>query len=158
MFPRTMPQRWLVVAVLPIVGLALLWWADQQLIDIRTTQGATFQRSAWWIILGWLLTMIAAGVMFGVAASLTRTVAGKATLGATLLAGILPLATVVYYFMFFVGGWWSPLRLSSFTAFLVSHAAIAVSCVVIGFLAAGLLPRRSADEPTDPSVERIRSL
>ena len=64
---RLSPQKWVGVGALPVVGLFLLRWADEQFIDIRQAIASTFEVTGWPLI-GWLLTMIAAGVMFGLAA------------------------------------------------------------------------------------------
>jgi hypothetical protein len=131
------------VAVLPIIGFVLLWWADQQLIDMRTNMDSTFELSPWWTVLGWLLTMVAAGAMFGLAGGLAGADVSKANVGARFVAGIFPLAIVVHFFSFFALGW-PPIRINTVGAFLISQATVVVSCVVVGFLGAGLVAHRVA--------------
>jgi hypothetical protein len=131
------------VVVLPIIGFGLLWWADQQTIDMQTTMGSTFEFPAWWTVLGWLLTLIAIGVMFGLAAGLAGANSGRANAAAVFVAGIIPLAVVVYYFGVFALRWF-PIRINAVLAFLINPATVTVSSVVVGFLGAGLMARLAA--------------
>jgi hypothetical protein len=134
------PRRWAGLVVLPIAGFALLWWADQQLIGMRTDIVSMRSLAPWWTTAGWLLTMVAAGVTFGIAAGLAGTPMSKANVGATFVAGLLPLVVVAHYFSFFVFGW-SPIGINPLGAFLFNDAAAVVSCVVVGWLTAGLVRR-----------------
>jgi hypothetical protein len=148
------PRRWAGVAILPIAGFFLLWWADQQLIDMRSDMILMRSLGPWWMVAGWLLTMVAAGVMFGMAAGLAGTPMSKANVGATFVAGLLPLAIVGHYFSFFAFGW-SPIGISPVAAFLYSNATAVVSCVVVGWLASGLV-RPIPTPNSDLTVERAK--
>lgn len=134
---RVSPRRWAGIVVLPIAGFVLLWWADQQFIDIRNEMISMRSFAPWWTIAGWLLTMVTAGVIFGLAAGLARGPMSKANVGATIVTGLLPLVIVAHYFSFFAFGW-SPMGINPLGAFLFSDATVVVSCVVVGWLAAGL--------------------
>jgi hypothetical protein len=134
------PRRWAGLAVLPFAGFALLWWADQQFIDLRSGVISMRSLAPWWMVAGWMLTVVAAGVTFGMAAGLAGTPMSKANVGATFVAGLLPLVIVAHYFSFFAFGW-SPIGISPVGAFLYNHATVMVSCVVVGWLAPGLVRR-----------------
>jgi hypothetical protein len=137
---RVSSRRWGGVVGLPVVGFALLWWAAEQLDAVRMSLGSTFEMPAWRFV-GWLLTLIAAGVVFGLAAGFARAEVSKANVGATVVAGIIPLAIVVYFWAFFSFGWFS--TFGGAIAFLVrNEVTVVVSCIVIGFLGAGLVAHR----------------
>ena len=147
------PRRWVGIVVLPIAGFFLLWWADQQFIDLRSGVISMRSLAPWWIVAGWMLTMVAAGVSFGMAAGLAGIPMGKANVGATFVAGLLPLVMVAHFFSFFVFGW-SPIGIDSLGAFLFSNATAVVSCVVVGWLASGLvshIPMPTPDSSSAPS-------
>lgn len=139
---RLSPQKWAGLAVLPAVGLILLWWADEQFIGIRQAMASTFELSVWPLV-GWLLSMIAAGVMFGLAAGFGRPEGSRASVAATLLAAILPMAIAVHYFTF-LGLGWSPIGIRPWSTFLFTQATFAASCVVVGILGTGLVGTRVA--------------
>lgn len=138
---RLSPERWVGVIVLPIIGFVLLWWANEQLTDIRTQFGSTFRFGPWWTVLGWIFTLIAAGAMFGLAVALSGPDRKSPFMGAILVAAIVPVVIVVQFFGFLALGW-SPLGTNVFGVFLITPATATVSCVVLGFLAAALIAPR----------------
>ena len=133
---RPSPQRWVGVAVLPIVGFILLWWAHQQTIDLLSPAYVSP-----WTVLSWLLTIVAAGLMFGLAVTFSGTHKGSPHLGTILVAAIVPVAIVVQFFGFVALGW-SPWWFNVFGTFLITPATAMVSCVVLGFLAVALVAPR----------------
>ncbi len=134
-------KRWVAVVGLPIVGFFLLWWAAEQLQAARLTTGSTFQFQTW-RVLGWLLTMIAVGAVFGLAAGAARSGRSRANVSATLIAAVLPFATVVYYWTHLSFGWFPTIRNKLFA--LWPAGIIVASCVAVGFLLSGLLAHRLA--------------
>ncbi len=137
------PGRWLVVVVLPLIGFALLWWANRQATDMRRLFGSTFEPPDWWTVLGWLATMIASGVLFGFAAGIAGVNPDRTNTGRLLVIGIIPAAIVVYYFMVW-GVRWLPLYLNALTEFLITPATVTVSSVAVGLLTAGIIGSRTA--------------
>lgn len=63
--------------------------------------------------------------------------------GATLVVGILPLALALNYFAFYALGWIAT-GLDAIAVFMLSYSTVTVSCVVVGFLVAGLFAHRLA--------------
>ena len=138
---RISSKAWSGVIGLPIVGFAFLWWAVEQWEGMGRMSGSTFQLPPTWRVLGWNLTLIAAGVAFGLAAGFARPPASKANTGVTAAVGVLPLTSVVSFLLFF---WleWSPVQLGEFGMLLTDKTTVVASCLVIGVLGAGLIAHR----------------
>lgn len=83
-------------------------------------------------------TPIPAPTQRGSRAFHARANASKANAVATFVAGILPLAFLVYLFGWFEFHWTLPIGYESLAGLLVSTATVQVSCIVVGFLGAGL--------------------
>ena len=137
---RLSPLMWLGVVGLPLVGFVLLWWADQQASDMLI--GSTVGPPKWGV-LGWLLTMIAGGFVFGLAAGIAGANPKMASPAALLVLGIIPAAVIIYFTSVFGVGWLT-LYINDVTAFLITPATVAVSCVAVGLLAAALIGTRTA--------------
>jgi hypothetical protein len=134
-------NRWLRVVGFPIVGFLLLWWADTQFETIRRINSSTFvwpsTRS-----LGWLLTLIAVGAAFGLAARAARTGSSGAHVGATFVVMILPVFVVFYFWTFLSLGWFRVLPQNFF--WVTNQSTIVMSCAAIGFLLINLIPSRGS--------------
>ena len=139
---RVTPKRWFGVVGFPIIGFVLLWWAAEQMEKARQILGSTFEFPTW-RILGWLVTLVAAGAAFGLAAGFGRAEVSKANVGATVVAGIIPLAAVVYFWTFFSFGWFSTFK-SDLALLLRNEMTVVASCIVVGFLGSGLVAHRVA--------------
>ena len=87
---------------------------------------------------GWLLTRIAIGVVLGIAAGVAGAETGRTTTGAVLVVGILPAATVLYYFSVWGAGW-LPVYINNTTSFLTTPATVTVSSVAVGLLTVALI-------------------
>lgn len=117
------------------LGSALLvWWAEIQMIDIRTTMGSTFEppRLAWLL---WSVTLVGAGLVLGLAVAAG---AGWRTRLRPLLAswGLVPLTAIVL-FHFWVGGW-----ISSPPRAVLSQSVQTTASLAIGVFVSGLLAPR----------------
>ncbi len=124
-------NRWLIPVGLSVVGVGLLWWSSDQLEVARLVSGSTFSFPMW-RILGWLVTLVAAGAVFGFAA---RTASGKESglsVQTSVLVGALPLFLVVYFWTFFVVGWLP-------TIGWLTESTVTACCLTVGVLAGGLL-------------------
>lgn len=110
--------------------------------------GSTFQLPPAWRVLGWNLTLIAAGVAFGLATGFARPPASKANIGVTAAVGVLPLTSVVSFLLFF---WleWSPVHLGEFGMLLTDKTTVVASCLVLGVLGAGLIAHRLVRSDSD---------
>ncbi len=140
------PKRWFDLVGLPILGLVLLWWASGQLEETLIITGSEFDVPEW-RLLGWLLTLIAAGVMFGLAARFAGADSSKSNVAATVVVGTLPLAIVAYFWTRFSFGWSPPVLKS--LRWLASEETIVASCVIVGFLAGGLISRFESGSSDD---------
>ena len=132
-------KRWIGAVGLPVVGLVLMWWASGQLEEARKITGSTFDVPEW-RILGWLLTLIASGLTFGLAVGFARADSSKTNVVATVVVGALPLAIVAYFWTHFSLGWFSTIP-RGLGRWLGSEETIVASCVIVGFLAGGLISR-----------------
>ena len=138
---RTSQKRWAGVVGFSVVGFAVLWWAVEQWHQIREIGGSNFEYPTW-RLLGWLLTLIAVGFMFSLAAGSAREGVYTANVGATVVVGILPLVTVILFWgrLSFL---WSPgILRNQFGLFLFDLPTVVASCLIVGFLGAGLLSGR----------------
>lgn len=102
--PRVHAGRdWVYVGVLTVLGLVLIWWAGEQLTGVLEVAGSEFRFPRIDLLL-YLLTLVAAGVVLGLAtASETRT----APLRRRAIAGwsLLPLFGVVAFYTTRGFGW-----------------------------------------------------
>lgn len=123
-----------------IVGFGLLWWAGEQLDTIRDESG----RTATWqtrLVLVWIMTLVAAGAMFSVATSATRTGESRARLAPTLVAAALPVAVIVYYWAA-IPFEWVRIGWGIQHWILSDETPIVASSFIVGFLLAGLATSR----------------
>lgn len=118
------------VVGLSILGLVILWWASEQLAEVRRVTGSTFEIPHW-RLLGWLLTLIGAGAIFGVAAGFTRGRQSQANVVATAVVGALPVVLVAYYWTYFFG-WLPAIR-------WLTESTVVALCIVVGLLLGGLV-------------------
>lgn len=85
--------------------------------------------------------MVASGVAFGFAGGVAGAQTGRATSGALLVVGWIPVVVVVYYFGVWGTGW-LPLYINTITEFLITPATVTVSSVAVGVLAVALVGGR----------------
>lgn len=135
---RIAPNRLKSVVGFSFVGLVLLWWAFRQWATMGV--GAS-ELASHWRVLGWMATLIAAGISFGLAAAFARADVSTANATATVVAGLLPLAVVVHFWAIFAFDW-LPSLFNEFRLFLMSKEAVVGSCFVFGFLVSNLLSYR----------------
>lgn len=122
-----------------IVGFGLLWWAGEQLEAIYLISSRTFQVLEW-RILGWIVTLVAVGAAFSIAASAARTGESRARVVPTLVVAALPIVVIIYYWgavaFGLTQGW------GIWYWILSDSAPIVASSVIAGFLFAGLATSR----------------
>lgn len=137
-------SRWAMVVGFPAAGFALLWSASEQLDEVRRIVATTFEWPAW-RLLAWLVTVMAVGAAFSLAATAARTAGTERSRPdglATWVVVALPLATVL--------SWWVHLSFISLPALdetwwpwsPLDIFPIATSCVIVGFLLTGLIASR----------------
>ena len=143
---RAASSLWSRVVGFTLAGVVLLWWAAEQLVAARLIFGSTFEFPAW-RFLGWLVTLIAAGAMFGLAVGASRDRVSTTELRAAFVAGIVPLAAIVGFFTEWLYDWSPP---GTLTILLRSQTTAAASCIIVGFLVASIvthLASRSGETP-----------
>ena len=91
-----------------------------------------------------MATLIAAGIVFGLAAAFARAEVSTANATATVVAGLLPLAVAVHFWAIFAFDRLPSFPPGEFRLFLMSKEAVVGSCLVLGFLMANLLSHRVA--------------
>lgn len=133
--------RWAIVVALPVSGVALLRWAGEQLNEIRRIAGMTFEWPTW-RVLGWIVTVMAVGAVFGLAARAAGGGVAKAHAPATFVVMALPLAAVLYWWVYLSFGWLPALGDRGWPWSPMSIAPAGVSSAIVGFLVAGLISSR----------------
>jgi hypothetical protein len=134
-------KRWGAVIGFSIVGMVLLWWATNQQEAVRQITATTFQFPKG-RTLAWILTLVAVGAAFSLAASAARTGQSRTRVAPTLVAAALPAAVVTYWFAWMSGLPWVTGRGFTFWVLRDSTPVIA-SSVIVGFLVGGLAAARA---------------
>lgn len=139
--------RWVYIGALTILGFGLLWWANDQFTEIRSLMGSTFEVPAGRLLI-WLLTLIAAGLVFGLAAG--REVAADSRV-AIAAWSILPFVILAWFYSrlsFGLPAFNLPHRLFEF---LSSQMTVVASSLTLGFFLSALvvdrISRRRDDRP-----------
>lgn len=128
------------MGVLTIVGLAMVWWGAEQFTQIRPGPSSPFPPER---LLGLLLTLIGAGLVFGLASS-TR--AGPHARRRTAIAGwSLLLAVVLAAFYSVVAFEWPEPGLlpSDLLRFLTSPITVTGASIALGFYLSRLTAGRA---------------
>jgi len=140
--------RWVYVGALTITGFGLLWWANDQFAEIRSLIGSTFEVPVVRLLI-WLLTLVAAGLVFGLAAG--REVAANSRV-AIAAWSILPFVVLAWFYSRFSFGLPTFNLPGSLMDFLGSQMTVVASGLTLGFYLSALVfnritPRRQNDQP-----------
>lgn len=130
--------RWVYVGVLTILGFGLLWWANDQFSEIRILMGSTFEVPTGPLLL-WLVTLIAAGLVFGLAAGRGVEVDRRAAIAAW---SILPFLIIAWFYSRFSFGVPSFNLPGSLMEFLSSQMTVVASSLILGFYLSALAVER----------------
>lgn len=144
-----------------LVGIALLWWAHRQWMDL--TQVAAFDLllpSA--RLLLWMLTLVVAGFSFGMVVSSARRFRARGRSGILLTLSLIPFAVLYYFWTQVTLGWFPELPQSLFQ-FLYSESTLNAASLILGFFLSGLVGsadqvEAAAEEPTEPVEESVDAL
>lgn len=123
-------------AALTLAGFGLVWWAIEQFGLIQLIAGSEF-RYPEARFLGWILTLVAAGLVFGLA--ITR--GGRLAVARRAIAvfSALPALVLAWAYSAMALGW-SPFQPSfELVSVLMSQQMLIVSAVVLGFFVSALL-------------------
>lgn len=127
--------RWVYVGALTILGFGLLWWANDQFAEIRRLTGSNFQVPEGRLLI-WLLTLIAAGVVFGLAAG--REVAANRRV-AVAAWSLLPFVIIAWFYSRFSFGLPAFNFPRSLLEFLGSQMTVVASSLTLGFYLSALV-------------------
>jgi hypothetical protein len=140
------------VGVLTLAGLSLLWWANEQLLEVNRITASEFHfpklRLLWWV-----LTLVLAGLVFGLAAT-WRSSPVSSSRKAIAIWSVLPLLMLVWFYSTLAFSW-PVLDVSvRLLRFVTSQTTVTAVAVVLGFNLAVLVApviatRESPQEPPD---------
>ena len=137
---------WFLSIALTLAGTGVLWWAHQQWLTLTTVSFESGQAPSARLLL-WLLTMIAAGFLFGMAASSARSSWERARPAVLLAVSFLPFA-VLYYFWTQVTLGWFPTLPGRVADFIYNGSTLPAASLILGFFLSGLVGRvERADAP-----------
>ena len=148
-------KLWTWIIGFTLAGLALLWWSAEQLQSAGLVMGSTFEFATWRFV-GWLVTLISAGIMFGLAVRAGRGGVSSNEMRGALVAGIVPLAVIVGFLTEWLFDWTemgTPLKI-----LLRSQTTAAASSIIVGVSAASvvahLASRSGAVDSEPPTLTR----
>lgn len=134
---RDLTQAWLFAAVFMLLGVGLLWWANQQWEEIRAISSADFvipqMRMVWYH-----LTLVVAGVAFGLVVAASRQDAGHPRIQILGVLALIPLAGLLLFFS--VVFLWQELSLPFGLERALLNDPIRVAfALLLGFLLSGMI-------------------
>ena len=121
---------------LTAAGIGLLWWADNQLVNLRISQGSTFETQSFRLAL-WSLTLIVAGLAFGLI--VTRFAGLTVTRRSISISAVLVGVPLIWAHML-MAGWSLSDLLFLPTPFVLNQ--MGPLAIVVGFLLSGLVGPR----------------
>ena len=130
-------RAWLYSVGFGVAGLLLLWWATQQRDAWREIAGSQFMMPVGRISM-WHLTIVAAGLAFGLAVTASRRGRSEPHVVIPAVLAVVPLAGLLYFYVWILG-WWAtalPLRLDRF---LLDQGTQVAFPLVLGFLLSGMI-------------------
>jgi hypothetical protein len=139
--------KWVYVGVLTIFGFGLLWWANDQFAEIRRVMGSTFEFPTGRLLF-WLLTLIAAGLVFGLAAGREVVANSRVAIAAW---SMLPFVILAWFYSRFSFGLPAFNLPRGLLEFLESQIIVVASGLTLGFYLSALvvnrISRRQNDQP-----------
>lgn len=127
--------RWVYVGALTILGFGLLWWANDQFAEIRRLTGSNFEVPEGRLLV-WLLTLVAAGLVFGLAAGREVAANSRASIAAW---SILPFVILAWFYSRFSFGLPAFNLPRSLLEFLGSQMTVVASSLTLGFFLSALV-------------------
>lgn len=119
-----------------VLATVLLWWANEQSLDIQRITGTTFQIPEGQILLQ-IGTLVAAGFAFGASVEAGRQSTSRSHIGTLAVASLVPLSIVSYFYLHMVLHLLPSLPLG-ISRFLWSQLGLTSSAVAVGFFIAGM--------------------
>lgn len=146
---RDLTRAWLLATVLLLVGMGLLGWANHQWLEIRSIFSSTATPGMPQLRMALFhLTLIVAGVSFGLAVAASRQDAGRARIQILGVLALIPLAGLLLFFSL-VFRWWVPTIPFGLQQFLFSDSTRAAFALLLGFLLSGMIELRTEKGPDE---------
>lgn len=131
-------KAWLYSLGFGVGGLLLLWWAMQQRITWQSIAGSEFRMPMGRISL-WHLTLVGAGLAFGLAVTASRRRPGRPRVSILAVLAVVPLVGLLYIYAWLMLGW-APPRAMGLDALLMGPGTPVAFPLVLGFLLSGMIP------------------
>ena len=144
-------RAWLLSVGFFLVGVALLWWAYEQWLNMATVMGQEFQVPSARLLL-WMLTLIVSGFSFGMTTSSARSTRERARPAILLSLAFIPFAALYYFWTQVTLGWFPALPTGA-AEFLYDDRTLLASSLILGLLLSGLVG--SAEVVHEPVVEPV---
>lgn len=137
---------WVSTGSFTVLGCVLVWWANEQWLDITEIAATSFSVPSARLLL-WLLTLIATGVSFGLVVSASQSRRARPRVLVLLVWAVIPFAILFLFWSQIALGWFQGVSLAGF---LYSEITLVAAGIVLGVLIAGMLGPSlfgSADAP-----------
>lgn len=142
-------RQWLLAGGSFAGGIGLLWWAQEQWVNLSVVSVETAEMPSGRILV-WILTLVACGFLFGVALSSTSTRPARGRPGVLIPLAFIPFA-VLYYFWTQVALGWFPSLPAGLGNFLYTESTLLATSLILGIFLSGLVGL--AEEATKEPVE-----
>ena len=144
-------RAWLLSVGFFLAGVALLWWAYEQWLNLATVMGQEFQVPSARLLL-WMLTLIVSGFSFGMTTSSARSTRERARPAILLSLAFIPFAALYYFWTQVTLGWFPALPTRA-AEFLYDDRTLLASSLILGLLLSGLVGK--AEVVHEPVVKPV---
>ena len=146
---------WISVGAFTLLAFALLWWANDPWLDLTAIAAAAREVPSARLLL-WILTLVATGFGFGLAASAARAEQSPARIPVLLVFSVLPFAILFFFWTQLALGWFSGLSLFQF---VYNEQTIVASSLAFGLFIAAMSSRAvfGADEADGPDIDQLEA-
>jgi hypothetical protein len=128
---------WISVGAFTLLAFSLLWWANGQWSDLTAIAAAAREVPSARLLL-WILTLVATGFGFGLAASAARAEQSPTRIPVLLVFSVLPFAILFFFWTQLALGWFSGLSLFQF---VYNEQTIVASSLALGLFTATMSSR-----------------
>ena len=128
---------WISVGAVTLLAFALLWWANDQWLDLTAIAAAAREVPSARLLL-WILTLVATGFGFGLAASAAKAEQARTRIPVLLVFSVLPFAILFFFWTQLALGWFSGLSLFQF---VYNEQTIVASSLALGLFTATMSSR-----------------
>lgn len=145
---RSSTRAWLLSVGFLVLGMGLMWWASAQWEVLATIMSSQFEVPAVRLLL-WHLTVVVAGITFGLAVAASRGDSGQPRIQILGILSLIPLAGLFFFFSWILN-WWAPTLPFSVNWFLFDESTRVAFALLLGFLLSGMIRLgKGAGPPTE---------